>query len=40
MLLIHDIIHLALRPIRALVIAYSYVLSGEKVDKPINWRDI
>lgn len=40
MLLVHDILHWALRPVRALGIAYSYVLIGEKVETPINWKDI
>lgn len=28
------------RPIRALGIAYSYVLSGKKVEKPYEWGTI
>jgi len=31
---------IALSPIRALILAYSYVLSGKKVEKPYEWRDI
>lgn len=34
------VLHWALRPVRALILAYSYVLSGEKVTTPINWKAI
>jgi hypothetical protein len=33
-------LHWALRPVRALILAYSYVLTGEKVTTPVNWKDI
>lgn len=33
-------LHWALRPVRAIALAYSYVLSGKKVTTPINWKDI
>ena len=33
-------LHWALRPVRAIVLAYGYVLSGEKVTTTINWKDI
>jgi len=28
------------RPFRAMKIAYGYVLRGEKVETPMNWKDI
>lgn len=35
-----DILHWALRPVRALILAYRYVLTGTKVEKPFQWKDI
>jgi hypothetical protein len=29
-----------LRPVRAMIIAYSYVLTGTKVEHPMKWSDI
>lgn len=29
-----------LRPVRALVLAYSYVLTGKKVETPYEWNEI
>lgn len=29
-----------LRPVRAMLIAYGYVLRGEKVTTPMKWSDI
>lgn len=28
------------RPVRAMILAYGYVLRGEKVEKPIAWGTI
>lgn len=28
------------RPLRALIIAYGYVLTGTKVERPLDWGDI
>lgn len=33
-------IHWALRPMRALRLAYGHVLRGTKVTNPMNWKDI
>lgn len=32
--------HWALRPLRALKLAYSYVLTGRKFDGPVEWKTI
>lgn len=32
--------HWLLRPVRALKLAYSYVLTGRKFDTPVAWKTI
>lgn len=34
------VMHWALRPVRALILAYRHVLAGEKVATPFHWKDI
>lgn len=34
------VIRTAMRPARALALAYSYVLTGQKVKTPTAWKDI
>jgi hypothetical protein len=33
-------LHTALRPVRAMTIAYRHVFAGTKVETPMNWKDI
>lgn len=36
----YNVLFQILRPVRALVLAYSYVLTGNKVTVPYKWADI
>ena len=33
-------VYVLLRPFQALIIAYGYVLTGQKVDTPYDWKAI
>ncbi len=37
---VKSVTHWATRPVRALVLAYSYVLTGQKVQTPYQWSEI
>lgn len=39
-LFLFSLSHWALRPLRAMQIAYGHVLRGTKVQHPLNWKDI
>ncbi|WNL50725.1 hypothetical protein RPALISO_138 [Ruegeria phage RpAliso] len=34
------VLHWALRPVRAMILAYRHVLSGIPVETPYNWKEI
>lgn len=38
--LVEDVLHVVFKPVRLVVLAYSYVLSGQKVERPYQWSEI